>query len=996
MLPSTTLEKSFCADLIRHKVFNAAETLVRDTYKLQVEAKQSEKKFVITAVGTELLDLAVHLLKSWLERKKRGKGDSIDERIKDTKENPLLDISGGHVMWVFWGELGFKLLTEDWEKNVERLRFMESASVTIQREPKEKRLCVTCNFECFEDVRKKVENLIKLVNSDISSSDKSQISESSDGYEGEGQSGTDGSKAKDQTDSEKSKMSDSSKFHIGSGGSKGSGQSHSEKLKMATSRDTGQIDPTFSCSGDKGGKDTKTGEMKATFDLVTSEWTVDLNKSEKPTTETVDSNARQSKGESGEHTLPTSLGGKENGSTRVPHSSASRDENSEKNKQHLFCTENGKIKVYVYEASIVSLSGIDAIVNAANEHLSHIGGVAYHISKTAGGDKSALEIECRNYIKKKKKVHVTNNFTSSAGNMPYIGVIHAVGPMWSDYKAKDDCAKDLCMTIVNVLMEADKKKFVKIAVPAISSGIYGVPKRLCAEMYIRGVVDYDRQNRKTCVREIHFVDIAKDILQEIRDAYERWKQNDNNINFKNANNYGSGSDSEFGKSADVKGSMHGNPAASWKRTSKMSIFRLSEKTCVKLYTCSIVDVKDVDAVACAIDAGFNVERRAVAKDIRRAGGTKYEEEFKEMVSHVSPDSRDDVFICGAGNLCRFNNIAYVIHIKVPKHFDMELVRHHYIQVFETARKWTMEKIAMPLIGAEKELPVHKSDGDQRNGENLSGTCSFPKCKMKVERRCKNCLKVVCKLCIMNVDKSETQCPFCNKNFNSEEKTTIEEQQGEPNIPSNEVDNCPICMDTLTSPKILPCGHKFHAECIDQSLKYKKTCPICGKVVGQLTGYQPPGKMYSQIREDITPPGFEKCGTIEISYDFPDGTQGEDHPHLGMPYCGTHRRAFLPNNTEGQKVYKLIEVAFKRKLNFTIGESRTTGKTNIVTWNAIHHKTRIDGGPINFGYPDVTYLKRVQEELADKGVTEKDIRGKWSTKKMIPVVVIHSDIYQCHA
>ncbi|KAL3864071.1 hypothetical protein ACJMK2_005777 [Sinanodonta woodiana] len=274
---------------------------------------------------------------------------------------------------------------------------------------------------------------------------------------------------------------------------------------------------------------------------------------------------------------------------------------------------------------------------------------------------------------------------------------------------------------------------------------------------------------------------------------------------------------------------------------------------------------------------------------------------------------------------------------------------------------------------EKELPVPKSDGDQRNVENLSGTCSFDKCKRKVERRCKNCLTVSCKLCIMDVDSPKTMCPFCWKKFNSEEKQAkIEKHKKVPDIPSNEVDNCPICMEALTSPKMLPCGHKFHAECIDQSLKYKKTCPICGQVVGKLTGYQPLGKMYNQIREDTTPPGFEKCGTIEISYDFPDGTQGEDHPYPGMPYQDTSRREFLPSNTEGQKV------AFDRKLNFTIGESRTTVKKIIATWSDIHHKTRKDGGPTNFGYPDETYLKRVQEEFADIGVTEEDITGKWRT------------------
>lgn len=43
---------------------------------------------------------------------------------------------------------------------------------------------------------------------------------------------------------------------------------------------------------------------------------------------------------------------------------------------------------------------------------------------------------------------------------------------------------------------------------------------------------------------------------------------------------------------------------------------------------------------------------------------------------------------------------------------------------------------------------------------------------------------------------------------------------------------------------------------------------------------------------------------------------------------------------------------------------------MITWNDIHHKTRMEGGPARFGYPDPTYLDRVLEELEAKGVTEE--------------------------
>lgn len=64
------------------------------------------------------------------------------------------------------------------------------------------------------------------------------------------------------------------------------------------------------------------------------------------------------------------------------------------------------------------------------------------------------------------------------------------------------------------------------------------------------------------------------------------------------------------------------------------------------------------------------------------------------------------------------------------------------------------------------------------------------------------------------------------------------------------------------------------------------------------------------------------------------------------------------------------MAFKRKLVFTIGTSVTSGKSDTVTWNGIHHKTHPCGGAERHGYPDPTYLLRVEQELASFGVLDK--------------------------
>ena len=90
--------------------------------------------------------------------------------------------------------------------------------------------------------------------------------------------------------------------------------------------------------------------------------------------------------------------------------------------------------------------------------------------------------------------------------------------------------------------------------------------------------------------------------------------------------------------------------------------------------------------------------------------------------------------------------------------------------------------------------------------------------------------------------------------------------------------------------------------------------------------------------------FADCGTITIDYYFPPGIQGSEHPNPGQRYEGTQRTAYLPDNREGNEVLQLLRRAFDARLVFTVGTSVTTGRQNQITWNDIHHKTNVSGGP----------------------------------------------------
>ncbi|KAK1340981.1 LOW QUALITY PROTEIN: hypothetical protein QTO34_017381 [Cnephaeus nilssonii] len=180
--------------------------------------------------------------------------------------------------------------------------------------------------------------------------------------------------------------------------------------------------------------------------------------------------------------------------------------------------------------------------------------------------------------------------------------------------------------------------------------------------------------------------------------------------------------------------------------------------------------------------------------------------------------------------------------------------------------------------------------------------------------------------------------------------------------------CPICLGEIQNAKTLEkCRHSFCEGCITRALQVKKACPMCGRFYGQLVGNQPQnGRMLVSKDATLLLPSYEKYGTIVIQYVFPPGVQGAEHPNQEF---GILAPLGWPTSRTALRVLTLFRKAFDQRLTFTIGTSMTTGRPNVITWNDIHHKTSCTGGPQLFGYPDPTYLTRVQEELRAKGITD---------------------------
>ena len=131
----------------------------------------------------------------------------------------------------------------------------------------------------------------------------------------------------------------------------------------------------------------------------------------------------------------------------------------------------------------ITTEEVDAIVNAANEYLQHGGGVAGTISKKGG---SAIQTESNAWVLQHGRVsHATPAWTSG-GNLPAKYVIHAVGPVWGD---GDEDSK-LESAVIGSLHVADELQCSSIALPAISTGIFGFPKDHAARIIFSAIEKY--------------------------------------------------------------------------------------------------------------------------------------------------------------------------------------------------------------------------------------------------------------------------------------------------------------------------------------------------------------------------------------------------------------------------------------------------------------------------------------------------------------------------
>lgn len=148
------------------------------------------------------------------------------------------------------------------------------------------------------------------------------------------------------------------------------------------------------------------------------------------------------------------------------------------------------VLIRLVQGDITDLA-VDAIVNAANSQLILGSGVAGAIARKGG---PSIQQECLRI----GWCEVGEAVMTNAGSLKAKHVIHAVGPRMGEGNERGKLASATRAS----LTLAEERELTSIALPAISTGIFGFPLEACAQVMTRITVDFtfeDLQHLKEIV-----------------------------------------------------------------------------------------------------------------------------------------------------------------------------------------------------------------------------------------------------------------------------------------------------------------------------------------------------------------------------------------------------------------------------------------------------------------------------------------------------------------
>jgi O-acetyl-ADP-ribose deacetylase (regulator of RNase III) len=164
-------------------------------------------------------------------------------------------------------------------------------------------------------------------------------------------------------------------------------------------------------------------------------------------------------------------------------------------------------------AGDITSGSVDAVVNAANSALAGGSGVDGAIHRSAGPSVQAELNERYDGCPTGSAV------VTAAGNLDARVIVHAVGPIWHGGDANEaDLLRDAYLSSLDLAADADA---TRVAIPAISCGVYAYPLAEAADVALASVRAWLSAHPTSGIKDIVFMLPGVAVMQAFGGAMER-------------------------------------------------------------------------------------------------------------------------------------------------------------------------------------------------------------------------------------------------------------------------------------------------------------------------------------------------------------------------------------------------------------------------------------------------------------------------------------------
>lgn len=167
--------------------------------------------------------------------------------------------------------------------------------------------------------------------------------------------------------------------------------------------------------------------------------------------------------------------------------------------------------ISVVQGNIVIQPDCDAIVNSANQNLRSGSGVCGAIYKAAGLELEPCSIQ-------QAPLGLGAAVITPGYKLPNRYIIHTRGPK---YFFDEDPPGNLAAAMRNTLLVAEENKLSRIAVPAISMGIFAYPPKEAIPILVRTAKDAGRELQY--VKEARFVVMDDELFKQFSNEIQKAK-----------------------------------------------------------------------------------------------------------------------------------------------------------------------------------------------------------------------------------------------------------------------------------------------------------------------------------------------------------------------------------------------------------------------------------------------------------------------------------------